>query len=239
LALASFVSNLTHRIPDWYGWLLDCGVKRSSKILDVGCGSGELLWSMHEQGFSNLTGIDMFFTSDKKAEGIQIKRGEVSSLAGQQYDLIMLHHALEHMPDQVRALSEVAALLNPNGFVLIRVPIKSQAWDVYGESWVQLDAPRHFYLHTEKSLEWAAAEAGLGLVKKQYDSTGFQFWGSEQYLLDIPLADPRSVQNGGDNFGAGKLAQFERQARVLNKEGKGDQAAFLLKKLPPAPCKGK
>ncbi len=55
-----------------------------------------------------------------------------------------------------------------------------------------------------------------------------QFWGSEQYVRDIPLRDKRSLVEGGREFSRLQLAEFEREAEELNIARQGDQAAFFL-----------
>ena len=48
------------RVPyyRWYtnGWL---DIPRSTRVLDIGCGSGQFLYFLREQGFTNLVGIDV------------------------------------------------------------------------------------------------------------------------------------------------------------------------------------
>ena len=121
----------------------------------------------------------------------------------------------------------------PGGAVLIRIPVGGCfVWKKYGVNWVQLDAPRHFFLHTEKSLRLVAEPAGLELTDVVSDSKGFQFWGSEQYLRDVPLKDARSPFTnpaGQTLFTAEQLAAYAAEAEQLNARGKGDQACFYLR----------
>ena len=67
-------------------------------------------------------------------------------------------------------------------------------------------------------------EAGLKIVRVVYDSTEFQFLGSELYLQDIPLRDERSQSV----FSPAVIQRFALEAARLNALEKGDQAAFLL-----------
>ncbi len=69
------------------------------------------------------------------------------------YDLVMLHHSLEHIPDQVQALREAARLTSPRARSSFASPSPT-AWRgaTTAVDWVQLDAPRHLYLHTRRSL---------------------------------------------------------------------------------------
>jgi hypothetical protein len=123
------------------------------------------------------------------------------------------------------------SLLSKDGVCVIRIPtVSSLAWEKYKTDWVQLDAPRHFFLHSKRSIEILAERTGFELYKLTYDSTHFQFTGSEKYLKDIPLSAPKpkglknSIQRKSNNY------KFDQQAKVLNKEGRGDQAAFFLRK---------
>lgn len=77
-----------------------------------------------------------------------------------------------------------------------------------------------------------AAEEGFDVGGVAHDSTAFQFWGSEQYRRDIPLADPRSyfVSPGDSIFTAAQIDEFGKRAEELNARGEGDQAAFYLRK---------
>lgn len=77
-----------------------------------------------------------------------------------------------------------------------------------------------------------ARQAGLEVFKTVFDSTAFQFWGSEQYRRDIPLKDPRSyaINPGGGLFSEQQILEFEKQAEKLNQEVQGDSACFLLRR---------
>jgi hypothetical protein len=116
---------------------------------------------------------------------------------------------------------------------VIRIPtVSSYAWKHYGVNWVQLDAPRHFYLHSLESMRFLVEQAGLKLSEVVYDSTAFQFWASEQYALNIPLYDDRSyaVSPKRSYFTKEQIAAFEKRASELNRTNLGDQAAFYLRK---------
>jgi hypothetical protein len=116
---------------------------------------------------------------------------------------------------------------------LIRIPtVSSYAWKYYKSNWVQIDAPRHFFLHSIKSIELLASEIDLRPVDIIYDSDAFQFWGSEQYLRGIHLYSERSLLKGQSKsiFSASEIDTFTKKAEDLNKHKQGDQAAFYLRK---------
>jgi len=214
--------------------LLDPAVELSlsSRILDFGCGSGELLRKLHAFGFHSLTGADAFIESNiEYPKGPNIHKRSLREL-DPSFDLIMLHHSFEHLPDPQSTLTEITRLLADDGTCLIRIPLVSYAWEKYGVNWVQLDPPRHLFLFTERSFRQLAGDSGFEVVTVVYDSTAFQFSASEQYLMDIPMNDPRSFAGASETsiFTQQQIDDWEAEATRLNSEGRGDQACFYLRK---------
>jgi 2-polyprenyl-3-methyl-5-hydroxy-6-metoxy-1,4-benzoquinol methylase len=206
------------------------GVSHDARILDIGCGSGVLLADLKELGYKNLLGLDRFVpqaVADKHS--VRIVKGELRDLNGTSWDVITLNHSLEHMAEQSDVLRAVASLLDSAGRCLVRIPVLGWAWEHYGVNWAQIDAPRHFFLHTTKSFSLLAASAGLDVVDISYDSTELQFWVSELYSRDIPLSavDGHRPQT---YFSRSELQNFRTTARELNTKGRGDQAIFTLRK---------
>jgi hypothetical protein len=135
------------------------------------------------------------------------------------------------MQDQQAALGSVRNLLEVDGLCCVRIPwVSSEAWERYGANWVQLDAPRHFYLHSRRSFEHLASSTGFRIVKLWCDSTAFQFWASEQYAKDIALYSERSwlVAPERSIFTKAQLTEYERRAAELNQTCRGDQIVAWL-----------
>ena len=197
---------------------------RGMRLLDVGCGRGEALYLLREVGF-RAEGIDPYLPEEVTDEyGVRVRRVDLSKIRGE-WDVIMFHHSLEHMPDHRRTLTLVQEHLAPAGRCLIRMPIASIAWHTYGVNWVQLDPPRHLILHTLESFRHLAENCGFKVESFHCDSSAFQFWGSELYKRDIPLR-----QGGPHLFSPEELRRFQATAEGLNREGAGDQAAFVLRR---------
>jgi SAM-dependent methyltransferase len=204
--------------------LLRLGLDRASRILDVGCGSGWRLYALRESGFHNTFGIDPYLENDLTYEnGLQILKKTVHEMDGL-WDVVMFHHSLEHMPDQVATLRAASGLLGPGGTCLIRVPVASSyAWEHYREHWYQIDAPRHFYLHSYESMTLLAEQCGLALQSSECDSTLDQFRISEMYKRGL-----RTFKEAG--FTRSLNNEWKRRAAELNRERQGDQAVFYFKK---------
>lgn len=213
-------------------------VTLDSKILDVGCGAGHLLHSMQNAGFNKLLGIDPFNKEVIQYDnGLRIEQRSIHDLPRSNidgdWDLIMFNHSYEHVYDQQEVLEKTFQLLKPGGICMIRIPtVTSWAWRSYGVDWVQLDAPRHLFLHSLKSMHVLAEHAGFKLEEVLYDSFAFQSWGSIQYQQDIALHDENSyaVAPSKSPFTKADIQEYEDLSKELNKSKSGDQAAFYLKK---------
>lgn len=219
--------------PEYFSWLEKVGVGVDSSILDIGCGIGHLLIRMRKDGYRYLTGIDPFVPKTICYEnGVTVWKKALPELEGR-FDFIMAHHSLEHMPDQQKVFQEIARLLKPQRYALIRVPVVSgYAWEKYRENWVNLDAPRHYFLHTPQSMRILVEGAGLDLKEIIFDSDALQFWGSEQYQQDIPLRHERSFAENQklSVFSRKQIQKFREEARELNDRKLGDMACFYIYK---------
>ncbi len=206
----------------------------NAEFLDVGCGSySHWLASLSYLGFKNLYGVDPLIRIDVERDNVKIFRRELEAMTGH-FDLITLHHSLEHMPSQWDVLRSIRSLLKPRGTCLIRIPlVSSLVWEKYGVNWVELDAPRHLYLHSTNSIKLLANSVGLELYKVVYDSLPFEFYGSEQYSRDIPLTDPRSfwINPGSPLFSPEERKKFELTAARVNADQRGGRAGFYFRPM--------
>ena len=206
-------------------WISLVGVRTEDRILDVGCGSGQLLASMMAMGFKHLTGVDPNLASDIRGHGFNLFKKDLCELDGK-FDLIMLHHSFEHMENPLQALRDIHRLLDAGGVVLLRTPnANSYAWRHYGANWFQLDAPRHLFIPSVKGLNGLAEMAGFAVCNEFFDSTYEQFVFSEKYSRNIPLGEPDTV-----TYGTHKVRALADKARELNDAMDGDQAGFILRK---------
>jgi SAM-dependent methyltransferase len=221
------------------------GIALDAAILDVGRSRRTPPAELHALGYRRVFGIDLDIAGmEGRADGPAFFRGAIVPLRTaangasrdpppSRFDLVMFHHSFEHIADPRAALAAAMDLLAPGGRVLIRIPIASSyAFVRYRANWVQLDAPRHLHLFTERSFRLLSESLGLRIVETFYDSTAFQFWGSEQYELGVPL---RSVDSFQDNpqtrlFDQRRISAFAKEAHRLNRAGKGDQVGFVLRK---------
>ncbi len=210
--------------PWWRNWFSHIQVGFNDPILDIGSGSGDLIFNMADHGFTNLTGIDPFIESDSNYGQVRLLKRFPKDMTGS-FALVMMHHAYEHVPDPIETMQSVYRLLQPGGVALIRIPVMGKyAWRTYGVHWAQLDAPRHLFIYSEKSMQILAENAGLKVEKIVYDSADFQFWASE-----LNVAGKR-WDCKATHFTPEQLRGMEVKAAELNKNNDGDQASFFLRR---------
>ena len=217
-------------------WLRHSPVRSfRARVLDVGCGSGHRLCRMHTVGFRDLTGVDPFATEFEVRPGIRVLKQHLSETKDGPYDLIMLHHSLEHMPDHAQVMSDIRRLLSPRGACLIRIPMaKNRLITKYGSRWVEWDAPRHLVLHTEKSIRELVTKSGFKVVRVDWDSNRFGYWASELYQRGLSLVDPTTGKHRDPKayFTKAELDQFDVLADEDNQLGQASRAAFWIVKAP-------
>ncbi len=200
---------------------------RGARVLDVGSGAGFTTILLAQLG-AVADGIDPH-AREWRSGRASTRVGDIDDAVGP-YDIVLFQHSLEHMPDPARALRLAREHLASAGRILVRIPVADGfASRRYGGQWVQLDAPRHLFVPSVDGIRRLAARAGLDVSDLVWDSNAFQFWGSEQYRLGIPLTDPRSAVNADQSlFTAEQMAQWRAEARSLNERGQGDTISVVL-----------
>lgn len=129
------------------------------------------------------------------------------------------------MFEQLQTMQSASNLLTKNGMCLINLPIvSSYAWKTYGINWFHLDAPRHFFLHSVKSLEMLAEKADLALIEIVYNATAFSLLRSEQYARGIPMYS-NSIES---IFSKAQINSMSKKAKALNLSNEGDTAVFYF-----------
>jgi len=214
-------------------------IARDARIVDVGCGSGELLKALQSAGFTRLFGVDPFVARDiDLGGGLMVKRAELADLVDQpdqssSFNLVMFHHSLEHIDNPAISLRAAWKALLPGGYCIVRIPtVSSYAWRYYGVDWCALDAPRHLMLHSRCSIALMAASCGFEILGSADDSTAFQFWGSEQYRRGIALMRPgcHDILPAPGEFTSEEFRSFRQRAAELNRERDGDQIIVYLRR---------
>jgi len=100
-------------------------LKVNSEVCEIGCGMGGILVPFKLNGH-NITGIDLGDEYIEKGNefNLNLHIGSIEYLInkGIKFDLIIINHVLEHIPEINDFLSKVNSLLTDNGMLYIAVP---------------------------------------------------------------------------------------------------------------------
>jgi SAM-dependent methyltransferase len=128
-----------------------------ARILDMGCGAGDLLASLRGYGHAGI-GLDIAASALQAAAevGVPGVRADHSAapFASGSFDVVMLFHLLEHIPNPDAAIREAWRLLADDGRMILQVP-NADSWQyaLLGRYWSGLDVPRHLYDFGRHDLE--------------------------------------------------------------------------------------
>ncbi|MFC1926560.1 class I SAM-dependent methyltransferase [Chloroflexota bacterium] len=103
---------------------------KDSKILDVGCGTGNLTIGLLERGFKNLTSLDiseeMIRELKKKVKkydcNINFMVSDLDTFLQRndsKFDIVLISSVLHHLPDYISSLKHLKETLNENGCIYI------------------------------------------------------------------------------------------------------------------------
>lgn len=212
-----------------YPWLDRGYMNFKSKILDVGCGSGSLIVKMANGGFENVRGIDPFLEQNLKyscARGkvcVSVEKKEIFDITDR-FDIIFLHHSLEHMIDADVVLKKLNSLISPDGFIVIRIPvIDSYDWEEYNVNCFQLaDDPRHLFLHTKKSFELLVKRNNFYIKNVKYEASVDN--------LKVNEILKRGLSSKNAKFTKKEIELFRKKAKTLIRDKKAGIITFYLSK---------
>ncbi|RMH35919.1 MAG: class I SAM-dependent methyltransferase [Nitrospirae bacterium] len=138
---------------------------RKGTLLDIGCGSGSYLLQMKHWGWQ-VQGIEPNPQAAEAAQraGIDVFEGYLrdAKLSSKSIALVRMNDVLEHIPDPVKEMCEVARILEPGGVVEITTPnLNAWTFSIFRSYWFPLETPRHLVLFTPQALRILAARTGL------------------------------------------------------------------------------
>lgn len=163
------------------------GGREPGRVLDVGCGGGELLEHYARLGWQTF-GIDPSAAAVEAARsrGASVHQGTLADQPWERgsFDLVVFSHSLEHIPEPLGALRAARALLAPGGLIAIHLP-NWRCWQlrVFRGRWFHLDLPRHLQHFSTRALRVAADALELEVVELGTDATLIAVAYSLHYVL--------------------------------------------------------
>lgn len=184
-------TNTNQKLPRY---LRDRLANVNAKILEIGCGYGNLLFALQNEGFKNIIGMDVSeqAVSYCTRHGLPVQKGNILSYVGnEQYDVVLMSHVLEHLPKDnvIPMLNKIRdTILAPKGELYLMVPNAQSNTNCY---WAYEDFT-HNMLFTAGSLLFVLREAGFQQIEfldadGLYDFKrrgGWEYW-KRKWLLKL------------------------------------------------------
>jgi SAM-dependent methyltransferase len=139
----------------------------SGRILDVGCGTGELAAALTQAGFE-VEGVEPEEDAAERARfrGVNVFGRSIEELPQEpRYDGVVMWHVIEHLPDPLSTLQLLKKRLAPGGVVVAAAPnVDSFDCSVWKKLWTHWDVPRHRWHFGRRSIRLLAGRAGFDVV---------------------------------------------------------------------------
>ncbi len=130
---------------------------KGSRICDIGCERGELLNVLKQQGWE-VYGTQLSRQASKFARehfGIEVFVGELHAapFLNKPFDVVLMIHVLEHLPDPEVYISRVYEMLCPEGIFWVEVPNgASFTARLCGKRWLHHDPEHHYWNFNKRNL---------------------------------------------------------------------------------------
>jgi len=158
------------------------GKNKCKKILDVGCGTGNLIEHLNQDGFYTC-GIDLskdaINIAQKKSlnvyeASLKTFKNEYSDDKDFQFSSVIMINVLEHVPNPVQFIEDVKEYLVSGGILCLRVPNdfneiqKIAVDDLEKDPW-WIAKPDHINYFTFDSLHYLLEQLGFEIIHSQGD----------------------------------------------------------------------
>lgn len=175
-----------HRLMKYHDFFVD-RIGQDDRVVDLGCGDGELATSVAQQSGAHVVGIDWsdadLTRARARAEGsephgtLNFMRGDISTTQiDGQFDVVVLSNVLEHLVDRPGLLKKWIAWYKPKQ-VLIRVPAFDREWRAPWKKELGVDWRLDETHETEYTLEQLTEELNeAGLVIEETISRWGEYW---------------------------------------------------------------
>jgi SAM-dependent methyltransferase len=160
---------------------------RPGRLLDVGCGRGDLGSWFVQRGWS-VVGVEPSAGACAVARrrGVDARTGMLTDmkLPPKSFDGVVFRHSLEHVADPVADLQRVRLALCDAGVAVISVP-NFGCWqrESFGDRWLHLDLPRHRFHFDSDSLRATLERSGFIHISTRTSSSAVALPASIQYAL--------------------------------------------------------
>ena len=148
------MDNLLHTVA--------VNLKNKSAVLELGCGSGELINAIAEKfgDLNKIVAVDFFNRPENLNKKVEFIKQDIENLdLSGTFDLVILNQVLEHIKNPLGLLENLKRNLNPHGRILIVVPNRYGFNNEARAYWPEHG--KHYFLWDRESLEYSLNRIGF------------------------------------------------------------------------------
>ena len=201
------------------------GLPKRAKILDFGCGKGELVAKLRELGF-DAHGVDISILWEARMNGAchEFLPGYRIPFKDEEFDLVVSTSVMEHVQNKQDAFLEIYRILKPGGYAAHAFPSKfffplEPHIKVPFVSWFRFQASKYYLtvfallgfrnIH-QQDLSWREVrDANFVYVRD-----GLSYWTRRRYLESlVPIYSASKFDEAYAGCGGGAVARIDRKIR--------------------------
>lgn len=213
--------------------------KKCGRMLDIGFGAGTLLKAGQKAGWQPF-GLEVSLPAVEQARsrGFETFHGslEESAYPDSHFDVVMASEILEHLPDPLADLREIARIIRPGGLFWATTPsARGISYRFMKMGWSILSPPEHTQIYSAKGVERLFGGAGFSQVRIR--TMGVNPHEIVNYLKNNPDTRPGfdRVNTGYDLNAKLMRSGFRRTVKrtfnwALNISGLGDSLKIYAEK---------
>ena len=174
----------------WLKWRrMRALLQPGERLLDIGCGRGTLIGMARASGYEAY-GIERPSPLSHSLPHIYYQDLPECHFPDQHFQLVILLHVLEHLPDPQATLAEIYRIVKPGGWVSLAVPNYGGAQaQASGRHWFHLDLPRHLWHFRRSGLETMLEKTGFRATHCSTLSFEYDWFGTIQSWMNRAFDD--------------------------------------------------